>query len=272
MELLGRWHPDGLLSGSPVEDAMARILEEGPGVGTRAAFARADGWRAALKALRDDPVLLLRHRLVVFPQTQVRSYRADFMVVVGGRGGPPGTLGLSRDAFFVECDGKEFHGKADDVAADLERESVLRSETGMSVLRFSGPEILYRRHLVGLALSCQVEAFDAVQELGVDAVGPSADRVLAEVARLTGHFALRREYTARNTAEAIDPYDPVDSAGEWFDRREIFASPAAEWDPFLPLRTERAALRHAVALARRNAPDLIDEPEILVSRRAKSAA
>jgi hypothetical protein len=115
----------------------------------------------------------------------------------------------------------------------------------MDVLRFSGSEILFRPILVDLVIGAQAEAFLAVQELGEEAVGREADRVLSKVAERSCHFLLRREYTARNGPEAKeDPYDPCDTSGDGFDEARFRGEEAS--DPFLGLRVALARLRHAV--------------------------
>jgi hypothetical protein len=240
---------DGLLSESPVETAMTHILEEGPGFETRAGFYRADGWRAALHELEADPEPLLRHRMVVFPQTGIRSFRADFMVVIGGRGEPFRAANAAQHAFIVECDGREYHASSAEAAEDLKRESLIRRTTGLDVLRFSGPEILYRSGLVSLVLGARSEALAAVHELGWDVVGRHAARILRCVSGLSSHFLLRREYIARNAAFPPDPWRVEDPAGEQFDSASLARD--AELDLFVELRVAVARLRHAVAQARR---------------------
>jgi hypothetical protein len=238
----------GLLSESPVETAMTHILEEGPGLATRAGFYRADGWRAALHELEADPEPLLRHRMVVFPQAGIRSFRADFMVVVGGRGDPFRVANAARHAFIVECDGREYHASSAEAAEDLKRESLIRRTTGLDVLRFSGPEILYRSGFVSLVLGARAEALAAVHELGWDVVGRDAARILRCVSGLSSHFLLRREYVARNTAFPPDPWRVEDPAGEQFSSASLTRD--AELDPFVDLRVAVARLRHTVAQAR----------------------
>jgi hypothetical protein len=257
VQWLGRGGIDGLLSESPVETAMTHILEEGPGLGTRTGFYRADGWHAALHGLEADPEPLLRHRMVAFPQIGIRSFRADFMVVVGGRGEPFRAANSARHAFIVECDGREYHSSAAEVAEDLKRESLIRRTTGLDVLRFSGPEILHRSGLVSLVLGARAEALAAVHELGWDTVAHEAGHILRYVSWLSSHFLLRREYVTRNSAFPSDPWRVEDPAGEQFDSASL--SRDAEIDPFMELRVAVAHLRHTVAKARQNPPSLVEQ-------------
>ena len=229
---------------SPIEEAMAAILEDGPGTGCRAAFLVAADWREALLALRDRPEILMRGRTVVVPQVSVLRHRPDFMVVAGDGLRPVSVRGAPRHAFFVECDGAEFHGQ-DRIEADLRRERAVRAETGMEVLRFSGGEISFHPGKVSLVVAARIEAMRAAQECGPGALEGTVEAVERAVAVLSCHPLLRPAYGSRNAPGSADPYDPFDPSGEEWDRDT--ARRRAEWDPFLGLATAVAELRHAVA-------------------------
>ena len=211
LDMLDRWSPDGLLHESPAEADLATILEGGPGTDARAVFARASGWLDALRAVASEPTAILRSRLVVFPQVGVGRYRTDFMVVCADPRDVERSASISRFAFFVECDGRLGHAEtAGQIMADHERERFIRARTGLSVLRFSGAEVMYQRDEVDGVLGAQVEALAALREHG-SAVGQAADALLEAVARLSCHRALRHDYTARNAQRSgVDPYDPAD--------------------------------------------------------------
>ncbi len=249
LELLSRWSPVGLLLESPAEDLLARILEGGPGTNTRALFARAPGWREALTGMAEEPAVILRSQLIVFPQVWVGQYRIDFMVVCADPGAVRGVTQLSGFAFFVECDGRIGHAEnAEQIRADRERERTIRVQTGLPVLRFSGAEIMYRKAEVETVIGAHVEALSARREFGTQ-LALRADAVLEAAAQLSSHRALRTDYTARNSERLEeDPYDPDDPFGE-----EAFPEAVtreAAWDPFLDLRLKLAQLRHTVASAR----------------------
>ncbi len=109
LELLDRWSPVGLLLESEAEIEMSRILESGPGTHAKAVFAQSHGWREALKAVASDANALARSKLIVFPQTSVSQYRADFLVVCASVAPVMKRSALSRFGFFVECDGRIGH-------------------------------------------------------------------------------------------------------------------------------------------------------------------
>lgn len=254
LELLDRWGPEGLLLESEAEVEMARILELGPGTYARAVFARSEGWHQALKAVADDPSAIARSKLIVFPQAPVSQYRADFLIVCANVAPVMKRSALSRFGFFVECDGLIGHAETtEQVLDDVEREQSIRRQTGMNVLRFSGAEVMYQRREVQTVLGAQVEAMAALREHG-EAVQQEAQVVLDAVAALTAHRALRTDYTARNSARSqLEPYDPADPSGEWGIASEMVRE--AGWDPFLSLRVDVARLNHAIARARRAAPE-----------------
>jgi len=214
LELLDRWSPPGLLPESEAEVEMARILESGPGTHARAVFARSDGWREALQAVASNPNAIARSKLIVFPQTPVSQYRADFLVVCANVDPVLKRCALSRFGFFVECDGRIGHAEnTEQVRDDYEREQAIRRQTGMDVLRFSGAEVMYQRREVQSVVAAQVEAMAALREHG-DAVRPEAQAALDAVARLAAHRALRTDYTARNSVRSqLEPYEPSDPFG-----------------------------------------------------------
>ena len=74
----------------------------------------------------------------IYPQMQVDSYRADFIVKASGyKGGqriwPPN----SHAVIAVECDGREFHTSPEDVEYDRIRDAYFLSK-GIDTMRFSG--------------------------------------------------------------------------------------------------------------------------------------
>lgn len=252
LDLLSRRELPGSLLESVAEERLAAILEAGPGTGARAAFATASDWKDALRAVSADATALARKKLVIFPQASVDRYRVDFLVVVApacDRG-----MGQTLSAFIVECDGRKGHAESyDQVLADRERETRIRRETGMDVLRFSGAEVLYRSGDVAAVIGAQVEAMAALRDHG-DAVAREAFAVLHAVSSLSTHRALRADYTARNSERSrIEPYDPEDPFGEESIPRHVERE--AEWDGFLALRMALARLWHAIAHARKAAPD-----------------
>lgn len=255
LELLDRWSPPGLLLESEAEIEMSRILESGPGTHAKAGFARSDGWREALKAVASDANAIARSKLVVFPQTPVCQYRADFLVVCANVTPVMKRSALSRFGFFVECDGRVGHAETtEQVLDDHEREKAIRRQTGMDVLRFSGAEVVYQRREVQSVIAAQVEAMAALREHG-EAVRPEVKTVLNTVARLAAHRALRTDYTVRNSVRSqLEPYDPSDPFGEWDINSEVLRE--AEWDAFLSLRLDVARLNHAIARARQVAPEV----------------
>ncbi len=260
LHYLDRWAPKGLLLESVAEAELAAILESGPGTEARAVFAQASGWLDALRAVAEEPNVIARRRLIIFPQVGVARFRADFMVVCADVRDIGRSTLLSRFAFFVECDGKIGHAETiEQIVADHDREQLIRTETGMQVLRFSGAEVMYQRQEVQDVIAAHVEALAAMREHG-DTVGPAADRVLEAVARLSCHRALRSDYTAKNAHRSgTEPFDPYDPYGE--EEPNPALKREAEWDAFLDLRLKVAQLRYAVARARRAAPDR-DEDEI----------
>lgn len=261
LELLDRWSPVGLLLESEAEIEMSRILESGPGTHAKAVFAQSHGWREALKAVASDANALARSKLIVFPQTSVSQYRADFLVVCANVAPVMKRSALSRFGFFVECDGRIGHAEtAEQVRDDYEREQAIRRQTGMDVLRFSGAEVMYQRREVQSVIAAQVEAMAALREHG-DAVRREAQTALDAVARLAAHRALRTDYTVRNSARSqLEPYDPSDPFGEWGFNPEVLRE--AGWDSFLSLRLNVARLNHAIARARQAAPEVEEhEPQ-----------
>ncbi len=253
--LLESWDPQSLLLESKAEIEMARILETGPGTQARAVFARADGWHGALKAVADDPSVVARARVVVFPQVPVSRFRADFLVVCATVAPVTKRSSLSRFGFFVECDGRIGHAETPgQVADDIEREALIRQQTGMTVLRFSGAEVMYQRREVQAVLAAQVEAMAALREHG-EAVQTEAVAVLEAVASLSAHRSLRTDYTVRNSARSqTEAYDASDPFGEWDVPDEVIRE--AGLDAFLDLRVRVARLHHAVARTRQSAPDI----------------
>jgi very-short-patch-repair endonuclease len=223
-------------------------------------FARAAGWFEALEAVAADPMAIARSRLVIFPQVSVGQYRADFMVVCADVGNIRRTTPLSRLAFFIECDGRIGHAEnVEQVRADRERERAIRTQTGLTILRFSGSEVMFRRNDVEAVIGAQVEALAALRECG-SAVDRWADVILEAVANLSGHRALRAEYTTRNSQRStVDPYDQDDPFGE--DGFPKNVEQEAAWDPFLDLRVKVSRLRHAVADIRRRTPDYCHDDE-----------
>lgn len=261
LDYLDRWAPSGLLLESPAEAELAAILESGPGTEVRAVFARASGWLDAMRAVGEEPDAIARRHLIIFPQVGVARFRTDFMVVCAHVRDVGQSNSLSWFAFFVECDGVIGHTEtAEQISADLEREQVIRAETGMQVLRFSGAEVMYQRHEVHTVIAAYVETLAALREHR-NAVGPAADSVLEAVARLSCHRALRSDYTIRNAQRSrTEPYDAEDPYGE--EELDPALIHEAEWDIFLDLRVKVSCLRHALALARRAAFDRDeDEPD-----------
>jgi very-short-patch-repair endonuclease len=120
-------------------------------------------WHQALALMLDPPAHMARNTVFVFPQTPVGNYSVDYLLGVA----PPFWRepdGKRRyQAFIVEADGLRYHGldplDADPgrIRRDLDRERLIRDETGLDVLRFAGPEIHYRLDTVGEVLAAYVE-------------------------------------------------------------------------------------------------------------------
>jgi hypothetical protein len=168
---------------------------------------------------------------------------------------------LRQFAFFVECDGRIGHAETtEQVVDDANREQVIRRQTGMDVLRFSGAEVMFQRREVQAVLGAQVEAMAALREQG-EGVQPEAQAVLDAVARLAAHRALRTDYTVRNAARSkLEPYDASDPFGELGFADELLRE--AGWDEFLSLRVDVARLNHAIARDRQAAPEVEEyEPD-----------
>ena len=236
-EIVDRLPPE-----SPIEDRMLSILEDGPGFGTRAGYVECRDWQTGLHALREEPELLKRHPLLALPQIGVLRYRADVLVVARTPYAKPGWHGDQEHAFFIECDGEEFHG-ADALPNDLRREREVARETGLPVLRFSGSEINFRPSEVYTVLEAKIEAMTAMQEFGPGVLPePLLAGLRREVAALSGHPALRRQYHGRNAPPVPDSFHPSDPFGAAFR-----AEADTELDPFHALRSFQAALRHEVA-------------------------
>jgi very-short-patch-repair endonuclease len=65
----------------------------------------------------------------LMPQFKWRRYRIDWALQVPGK-----------PLIFIECDGNEFHTKAEDVARDRRRDIMIR-RAGIRLFRFTGSEI-----------------------------------------------------------------------------------------------------------------------------------
>ena len=135
----------------------------------------------------------MRNTVFVFPQTPVGNYRVDYLLGVA----PPfwrEPEGKRRyQAFVVEADGLKYHGldplDSDPVRIrrDLDRERLIRDETGLDVLRFAGSEISYRLDAVNEVLTAYVEG-----RIAHAMHGRAAGRDLARLAvGLARHPALR---------------------------------------------------------------------------------
>lgn len=84
-------------------------------------------------------------RLVLVPQFAWSFYRSDWAIVNPARTG----------ALLIECDGKEFHSSADQLAHDAKKDAAAH-DRGFLTMRFTGSQIFRD------ADSCAQKIFDAV--------------------------------------------------------------------------------------------------------------
>ncbi len=91
--------------------------------------------------LCEEDVQPVGEGLFIFPQRQVGKYRADFIIqgvgyIAMNRVWPP----KLRATMAVECDGREYHSSAEQLAHDKARDEYFLS-LGIKTLRFKGEEI-----------------------------------------------------------------------------------------------------------------------------------
>ena len=170
------YHPED----SPIEAEMGRILAEAPFFHSPAAFGpRRLPWREAMELTRAGGERFGHASVAVFPQSLVEAgpggretgFRSDFLVVVGC----PAINGGFRRGFFVECDGREFHG---DFPADRRRHDEISLGTRMEVLHFGGEEVLYAKAAVRQVLDAYVETWLARE---TQLCGAEAEAVLGHI-------------------------------------------------------------------------------------------
>jgi hypothetical protein len=99
----------------------------------------------------------------VFPQKELGSYRADFIIKAVGYMGANRIWPPNKKVYInVECDGAEFHTTAEQKAHDKRRDDYFRSK-GMRTFRFTGSEIYKNSDLIvsDLAAHLANEVFNA---------------------------------------------------------------------------------------------------------------
>ena len=158
---------------SPIEKRIYDLLATDIVPYAKSIFGAADDWLDAVRMIEDDADTLSRRRVVIFPQTKVGNYRADFMVAVTDRHFDRSTAFDGFDLFFIECDGAEHHGGTNmrgvsgntDIEAyvemikkDRKRDKHIKSVTGLDILRFAGAEINFSCRYVRAVLDAYVEA------------------------------------------------------------------------------------------------------------------
>ncbi|GEO41983.1 hypothetical protein SAE02_61310 [Skermanella aerolata] len=158
---------------SPIEKRMYDLLATDIVPYAKSVFGAADGWLDAARMIEDDAALLSRRRVVIFPQTKVGDYRADFLVAVTDRHFDRSDAFDDFDLFFIECDGAEHHGGTNmrgvsgdtDIEAyvemirkDRKRDKHIKSLTGLDILRFGGAEINFSSRHVRAVLEAYIEA------------------------------------------------------------------------------------------------------------------
>ncbi len=104
-------------------------------------FAQASGWLDALRAVAEEPNVIARRRLIIFPQVGVARFRADFMVVCADVRDIGRSTLLSRFAFFVECDGKIGHAETIEQIVAESRQGTIDSNRNWD----AGPPVQRRR-------------------------------------------------------------------------------------------------------------------------------
>jgi very-short-patch-repair endonuclease len=72
---------------------------------------------------------VLEHSWQIIPQFKWRAYRIDWCL-----------RRPDKTDIFIECDGKEFHSKPEDVARDRRRDAEI-AKAGIKLFRFTGSEI-----------------------------------------------------------------------------------------------------------------------------------
>ncbi|WP_372623384.1 hypothetical protein [Falsiroseomonas sp.] len=185
---------------SQIEFLLLHAMSAGLGTDVPAKLLLVRSWTEAEAIMRNPPPALARETVFVFPQTPIGNYRVDFLVGVAAPHWlqPEGERRFSK--FIVEADGRKFHGlhpvESDprDVRRDVDRDALIRRETGLDVLRFSGPELVYHLDRVQDVLTAYVRS-----RISKAADTPAAVRIRGIVAGLTGHPALREQFTFGST-------------------------------------------------------------------------
>lgn len=174
---------------------MTAIIEGGLGTDLKGVFHASRDWRTALRALREG-TNFERNSVVAFPQVCVFGYRIDFLVAVALPMYRRSTGARRWDAFFVECDGRAYHGldprhwDSAKIAADLSRERDVRRRTGLDMLRFTGPELSFRMDEVEEVLTAFVSGLLGIQEADLEA----ARRVADHARDMASHALTRHAY------------------------------------------------------------------------------
>ena len=198
LQARGWRHADDMVDPkSFIETLMLKIV--GTATDRRARFVKVDTILQAEAFLASGSAETFRHEIVVFPQVAVERYRADFLVTVVRRGCSFRSGSLRHIGFFIECDGRDFHG-ASEYQRDKAREAELLRLTGIPTLRFSGAEITHASHLVGEILSAQIEFLLAEQAGVVQPDSPARKALQAAISRLTEHPIRRGTFMSRNSA------------------------------------------------------------------------